>query len=98
MKDDILEKLSKSPVFKGINPEEISVLLRRIEYHIINRTKGNIIAYRGDECNKLMILLDGEIKAEMSDSDGKTIEVETLYPPKPIAPAFIFSKKIGLPT
>lgn len=91
------EQLSRSPVFKDISPVEIKDLLNRVQHRVTNYKKGKILALRGDTCEKLMILIEGKVRGEMVDFNGKSIEVETISAPRPIAPGFIFGKNNFFP-
>ncbi|MCU4173519.1 Crp/Fnr family transcriptional regulator [Carboxylicivirga sp. N1Y90] len=92
-----MEILSKCPLFKGINNEELSFLLKDIHYQIKKYQKGQMIAQAGDECNSLMIMLKGSVKGEMMDPSGKSIKIEDIEPPKPLAIAFIFGQNNHCP-
>ncbi len=89
--------LSKCPLFKGINPEELNALLKDIHYQIKKYQKGQMIAMSGDKCNALMIMLKGSVKGEMMDPSGKSIKIEDIEPPKPLAIAFIFGEENTCP-
>jgi CRP/FNR family transcriptional regulator, dissimilatory nitrate respiration regulator len=89
--------LSQSPVFRGVSPSELETLLNRVHYRVKNYSKGQTIAFRGDTCAELLVLTAGQIRGEMLDFSGKTVEVETVSAPKPIAAAFIFGKKNRFP-
>jgi CRP-like cAMP-binding protein len=97
IKKGIYEILSRSPVFKGMKSLEIEEILKRVPHRIIKYKKGNIIAFRGDRCERLLVLIEGDVRGEMVDLTGKAIEVETISAPKPIAPAFIFGEKNVFP-
>ena len=96
-KAEIYEQLSRSPVFKGIPTHEIGELLNRVQHRFIAYKKGKTLASRGDKCEKLMVLINGSVKGEMIDFNGKAIEVETIHAPRPIAPGFIFGKNNVFP-
>jgi CRP-like cAMP-binding protein len=97
MKKGIYEILARSPVFKGMKPLDIEEILKRIPYRMRKFKKGNIIAFSGYQCEKLLVLLEGTVKGEMVDLTGKVIEVETISAPRPLAPAFIFGEKNVFP-
>lgn len=97
MKKGIYEILSRSPVFKGMKSLDIEEILKRIQHRMIKYKKGNIIAFRGDQCEKLLVLMEGDVRGEMVDLSGKSIEVETISAPRPLAPAFIFGEKNVFP-
>jgi CRP-like cAMP-binding protein len=93
----MFKKLSQSPVFEGLHPQEIKQLLNSVQYSYRTYHKGNNLAFRGDTCDSLMILIEGTVKGEMLDLSGKLMEVETIHAPLPLAPAFIFSKDNRFP-
>jgi CRP-like cAMP-binding protein len=96
-KTKMYEQLSQSPMFKGIPGQEIKELLNRVQHRFIAYKKGKTLASRGDKCEKLMILINGSVRGEMIDFNGKAIEVETITAPRPIAPGFIFGKNNFFP-
>jgi len=92
-----MEVLSKCPLFKGVTPDELTKLLRDLPYQIKKYTKGQLIAQSGDTCQSLMIMLKGSVKGEMMDFSGKSIKIEDIEPPKPLAIAFIFGQNNTCP-
>jgi CRP-like cAMP-binding protein len=96
-KIEMVEQLSRSPVFKGIPAAELKEMLNRVQHRFIAYKKGKTIASRGDKCEKLMVLINGSVRGEMIDFNGKAIEVETINAPRPIAPGFIFGKNNFFP-
>ena len=89
--------LSHSPIFKGIPPLKIEELLKRVRHRFISHKKGKTIVLRGDRCESLMVLIKGSVRGEMVDINGKSVEVETIPAPRPIAPAFVFGKNNFFP-
>ena len=89
--------LSDSILFRGLSERDVEDLLKKINYQIKKYNSKNIIALSGEKCNYLMIVLKGYVKGEMIDYSGKTIKIEDIHAPKPIAIAFIFGKNNTLP-
>ena len=89
--------LSDSILFKGLSELDIQNLLNKINYQIKKYKPKEIIALSGEECNYLMIILKGSVKGEMFDYSGKTIKIEDIYAPMPLAIAFIFGKNNKFP-
>ncbi|MCH7657868.1 MAG: Crp/Fnr family transcriptional regulator [Bacteroidetes bacterium] len=89
--------LSDSILFKGLSEWNIENLFKKINFQIKRYKPKDIIALSGEECNYLMIVLKGYVKGEMIDYSGKTIKIEDVYAPKPIAIAFIFGKNNKFP-
>lgn len=92
-----MEVLSKCPLFKGVTPDELNELLSDLPYQVKKYSKGQLIAQSGDKCNSLMIMLKGSVKGEMLDFSGKSIKIEDIEPPKPLATAFIFGQNNACP-
>lgn len=93
----LTDTLSESPVFRGINPSEIEILLNDNEFKIKKYEKGDIIALREDRIEHLMIMIKGSAKGEMLDVSGKTIKIEDIITPFPLASAFIFGQRNQFP-
>ena len=89
--------LSKSPMFRGISPEEIKDLLSRIGHSVKSFSKGQTIAQREDEVRNLCIIVEGSVKGEMVDFSGKILKVEEMTAPMPIAHAFLFGERNRFP-
>lgn len=89
--------LSDSILFKGLSEWDIENLFNKINFQNKRYKPKDIIALSGEECNYLMIVLKGYVKGEMIDYSGKTIKIEDVYAPKPIAIAFIFGENSKFP-
>lgn len=93
----LYQQLSQSPVFRGITPEKLEALLENAHHKIKKYTKGDLIAFRDDRCEHLMIVLKGSVKGEMLDVSGKSIKIEDIMAPYPIASAFLFGHRNQFP-
>lgn len=93
----MIEKLKKSVLFKNIKEESIQYIIDTFEYHHKKYLKDEIVAFRGDDCDSLMIILSGKITAQMQDPNGKLIKIEDIFETLPLAPAFIFGKNHFFP-
>jgi CRP-like cAMP-binding protein len=82
--------LSSCPLFRGILPDEIEIIFDGIFYQTKKYESGEIIAYQEDTVEHLMIVLVGIARGEMIDLGGKTVIIEEIESPRPLAPAFIF--------
>ncbi|MDD2563072.1 MAG: Crp/Fnr family transcriptional regulator [Salinivirgaceae bacterium] len=89
--------LTHNQLFMGITTPELHELFKCIHFGIRTYNKGQLIAVAGDKCNNLMILLSGVVKGEMVDFSGRTIKVEDIEAPRPIAPVFLFGKNAFFP-
>jgi len=89
--------LLENPLFKGTTQEELSRNLDGLGYQIKNFRKGDILAFQGDVCNKLIILLKGSVRGEMIDYSGKLIKIEDIAAPRALAPLFLFGTENKYP-
>jgi CRP-like cAMP-binding protein len=89
----MFEVLSGCPLFLGITVEEITRLLQEVHHQVLKYTQGEMIALSGEEITHQLIVLEGSVKGEMMDFNGKTIKIEDIPSPRPLAPAFLFGQK-----
>jgi CRP-like cAMP-binding protein len=98
LKEPIIFKiLTHSPIFKGLNESDIETLLHRTGYETKEYRKGDLIVSMGDPCRRLLIPLQGSVKGEMVDYSGKTIKIEDIPAPRPLAVAFLFGTQAVYP-
>lgn len=89
--------LSRCPVFTGIEINECQALLSQIHYQIKKYEKDDIVVLGGDEVKSLFIVLSGSVRGEMIDYSGKTVKIEDIEAPRPLASAFLFGKQNKFP-
>lgn len=89
--------LAQSPVFRGIPEEELCKLFRQIHFQIKSYQKNDLIVSGGEICDRLLIIQQGSVRAEMNDYSGKTIKIEDIDAPLPLATAFLFGKENRFP-
>jgi CRP/FNR family transcriptional regulator, dissimilatory nitrate respiration regulator len=85
--------LSHSPIFMGLHPEKIEQLLRKVLYQVKKYPKDYLLANMGDTVTNLYIIQKGSVKGEMVDYSGKTLKIEDIEAPRPLATAFLFGNK-----
>lgn len=73
------------------------MLFSQIHYQVKNYAKNEVITSAGDVCDRLLIVQQGSVKAEMNDYSGKTIKIEDLAAPQPLATAFLFGVQNRFP-
>lgn len=89
--------LSRSPIFRGLKPDEIEELLGKVPYRVKKYTAGSMVAQSGEQVSSLMIVLSGFVKGEMIDFTGRVIKIEDIIAPWAVAPAFMFGNKNRFP-
>ena len=91
------EILCQSPIFRGISSEELTELFSQIHFQVKTYRKNDLIVNGGEICDRLLIIQHGSVKAEMNDYSGKTIKIEDLTAPQPLATAFLFGYQNRFP-
>ncbi len=94
---NIFDILSGSPLFKGMDTSRLKELFENKTYHIKKFLKNEYVAFSNDPCEKLMILISGSVRGEMTEYSGKIIKIEDIVAPSPIATAFLFGKNNRVP-
>ena len=89
--------LNECPVFKGVAENETPKLLNQVHYQIKKFNKGDIVAIAGEQISNLYIILSGSVRGEMIDYSGKTIKIEDIEAPRPLAAAFLFGENNHFP-
>lgn len=89
--------LSRSPVFTGVNADQLSRLFGNVHFKVRRFEKNSLVASSGDECAHLIVVLSGNVKGEMIDYTGKTIRIEDIEAPRPLASAFLFGNDRHFP-
>ncbi|WP_340112095.1 Crp/Fnr family transcriptional regulator [Maribellus mangrovi] len=89
--------LSQCPVFRGISETEAKNLLGQIHFQIRKFKKDEVVVLAGDTVQDLLIILSGSVRGEMIDYSGKTVKIEDIEAPKPLAAAFLFGKENRYP-
>jgi CRP/FNR family transcriptional regulator, dissimilatory nitrate respiration regulator len=89
--------LSKSPLFRGIDQNEISGILSIVPHRIKKYKSGSLISQSGEPVHSLMVVIKGIVKGEMVDYAGRVIKIEDIPAPGALAPAFLFGNKNKFP-
>jgi CRP-like cAMP-binding protein len=89
--------LTKCPLFKGLNENDIEILLGRVQHFIKSYSIGEMIAQAEERCDYMICVLNGSVRGEMVDYSGKTIKIEDIHAPKVLAIAFLFGQNNKYP-
>lgn len=95
--EEIISILVKVPVFRGVDDLIIKELLEESNYHIRSYEKGRLIFQSGDAVDRLIVLIEGKITAEMLDPSGKALKIEDAKAPQTLASAFMYGEKQKMP-
>jgi CRP-like cAMP-binding protein len=89
--------LTQCPIFRGISIKEAEHLLEKIHFQIKSYAREEIVAVAGEPVKNLQIIMSGSVRGEMIDFSGKTIKIEDIEAPKPLATAFLFGRENNYP-
>jgi len=93
----MFEALMSSPLFSGLDSQEINVLINKVLYQIKHFSNRDVLAYAGESVERAMILLEGRLQGEMIDFAGNSLKIEELEPPQMVAAAFLYGPQSVFP-
>ncbi len=91
---DVLEK---NYLFRNLDSQKIGEILKNTHHQTRTFQKGDFIAFSGDHCTNLMIIVKGAAVGEMPDFRGKTLRIGRMKAPESIASAFVFGENNKFP-
>jgi len=97
MTEEERRNLENCRLFKGLAHGRMMGILGRVRYGVREYPKGGLVAARGDECDRLRVVISGRLRTEMTDADGRVVEVELLPPSRCVAPGFLFGDRHRYP-
>ena len=89
--------LLQTPLFRSLTEDELAGLFAELKVTESRFKKGDILAIQDQPVNRLVILLTGSVKGEMSDPSGKMVKVEDIEAPSPLAILFLFGQENRFP-
>lgn len=95
-KQDLLS-FSVSSLCRGMDVLALRDMLEGVSYRILSKQKGSMVLSAGSRYNELHILLEGSVQAVMDHENGKSVLIESIEAPDPIAPAILFAPRQVLP-
>lgn len=88
--EDLSLFLANVSLFKGLNPQEISDCLRKVDFKIKDYKKNEIVFFRGDILKQVIIIINGTTHGEMQKFNGDTIVINQMKYGEVLASAFLF--------
>ena len=88
---------SVSSLCRGMDVLTLKDLVKDVFYRIVTKPKGAMVLAAGSRYNELHLLLEGSVQAVMDHENGKSVLIETIEAPDPIAPAILFAPRQVLP-
>lgn len=97
VKKNMLKALKESPLFKGLEINEIESLIDNTLHQFKQFTNKEVIAFSGERVEKAMLLLEGKLQGEMLDFSGKRLKIEEIEPSQMVAAAFLYGPQSVFP-
>jgi len=88
---------SDIPLFSRVDEKELERLSSSILFQRKSFPPGSLVVCQGEECNRLLILIQGNVKAEMVGPTGKSLKIEDMEAPTVLASAFLFGRNNFFP-
>ena len=92
-----LAALLKTPLFHSLDEPELERIFTELKVSETHFKKGEILALQNEPVNRLILLLSGSVKGEMTDPSGKVVKVEDVQAPSPLAILFLFGQDNRFP-
>lgn len=89
--------LSQTPLFRGVSTQHIDEIFSSLPFTEREFAKEEVLAQQDELCNRLIILIKGRVRAEMTDVTGKMVKIEDLSAPSPLAILFLFGPNNRFP-
>jgi len=96
-KDEVISRLIQCKLFSGVDEAELDWLIGQPGCSVKYFHPEAIIAFRGDQYERLLIVLEGSLRAELQDYRGKVLKVESLKRGEAVATAILFAADNLLP-
>ena len=97
MQQNVINALTKCPLFRDIGEQEIASIIGQTDTRTVRLPRHYTYCHSGDQCRHADIVMDGELAARMAGISGRQVEVIRIRQGDIIAPCFIYSSDRTLP-
>ena len=97
MEQTIINALTECSLFRELNEQEISAILRDCKYKTVTLERQEAYCLPGDTCRNVDIVVSGEMAVRMTGVSGRQVEVIRIKRGNIIAPCYIFATDRRLP-
>ncbi|AKI97363.1 Crp/Fnr family transcriptional regulator [Kosmotoga pacifica] len=87
----LILNLAKLKPFKNLTIGELETIFKKNGSLVERYSDGELIRQRGDQCNSLLIILEGKVSTIMQDTNGRMVKLETIEAPNLIASGVLFA-------
>jgi len=96
--DKYTDALKRCAVFKDIGEKVLVDTLNGVNARITSYSKNQTIAFEGDECSSIGILLEGHVEIQKIFLSGKTLTISTLSPGDTFGEVIVFTNMRRYPS
>jgi len=90
--ENLFSILTGTNLFSGLTIPDLESLLKNKPWRLLEFERDRVIASSGDECNSLLVVVQGSVRGEMNDFSGRKLKIEDILAPRPLAIAFLFGR------
>lgn len=85
------------PLWEGLNPDALAYLRTNFSWKYHDYSKAALVYTMGTELERLILLVSGRLSAEIVDSEGRVLKIESLEQGAVLAGPVLFSSDPYLP-
>ncbi len=97
MSNRILDEISGCEIFNGVSEDRLKVLMEEGSFSVKEYVRDSVIHFQGESYRNLLLVLEGVVSSEISNSSGKRVKLENFHRPALIAPGILFATDNSLP-
>lgn len=93
----IYDTLLQLPIFQGISAEQLTSIIEKTPFQFRKFKEGEVIAERGEICDRLVFVLNGTVRLEMPTFDGRVLITQEMEGPHTMPFYYLFGAQTTLP-
>ena len=97
MDDRIIDEIVKIELFSSFSADRLRDFFKQYRYSVRRFTAEHLVMLRGDGVDSLLIVVEGSLRAQIQGANGKSLRIEVLKAPQPVAAGILFSEDNRLP-
>jgi len=90
METTMYDTLLELPLFQGLGQNDVTNIIEKVKMHFSKHKGGEQIIQQGEDCNKLIFLLKGELQSSTNDKNNLFTWSEIINTPSLIEPQSLF--------
>lgn len=89
--------LMTNPLFKGLSVDELQAFHARIPFSLHGYEKDEIVAFEGESCEAIGLVVSGSVHAQKTFADGRCLIIDTLHAGSSFGEVIVFSDHNAYP-